>query len=529
MPNFAAQSSLSALLVTVFSCADPLCAEDLIEQVNVKTLQQKLLNYQPSEEPTSTVSSEPENLPHTLPVAEKMVPADLAIEEIAQVNVQTLREKLLHYRPLEIEMVPDSKEDPDKAIIEATLLGRYMSNQSFFKNSPYAFVLFDTEYENDAWKISGGVFGENGEDHPDFPINHLYVDYFGEDSHFRIGKSVAKVGVLDHFSLLDTLNPIRLKFFDDQKINIKRVPLWMAQADFSPIEELKLSFFVQPYDNKYQDYTGYYVNYALNQFIPQHYQELFAQEPLGQEIFVPVYNNAISPFIANDIESKKSSESWKLGTTAFGFGSEYTNENGKFGFLYFNRYSEIPMITVDQNLLDAAIAYDNGESPASDLTDYIASLDLDPIKSVRGFRYQQAGIYAETTTDEYGIRGEVAFRDKIPLLNTYGSVASVGFAIDHLAPSLYYAFEAQYLYLDEYHENAMIAMLTTKFDPFSFAWFRAHFENRVITTASSYTTDIAINPSFYIEYDRTELVLQGIVSQDNSEANTISILLRSSF
>lgn len=431
---------------------------------------------------------------------------------------------------VEVSNTRETKAADDQAYIEATLIGRYMSNKTFFTDSPYAFVLFDTEYGEDDWKISGGVFGQKGLPHPDFPINHLYVDYFGENSHLRIGKMVAKVGVLDYFSMLDTLNPIRTEFFDDPKVNIKRVPVWMAQADYSPSDELKLSLFLQPYDSKYQDYSGYYVNYALNRFIPQHYHEFFQQNPIGQDVFAPVYYNAISPFISHEIDSKNPSEPLKANKLSLGIGSEYTNENGKFGFLYFNRYSEVPLIRVDQNLLDAAIKYDNGEDISPALNKYLASMDLDPIKSVEGFRYQQAGIYAETTMDSYGIRAEAAFRDKVPLLNTYGTVSSFGFAIDHISDSsTYYALEAQCLHLSEYNKNAMIGMFTTKFEPISFSVFRGHFENRLIGAAVDSMADIALNPSFYIEYDRTDLVFQGIVSANNSESNSVSILLRSSF
>jgi hypothetical protein len=180
--------------------------------------------------------------------------------------------------------------------------------------------------------------------------------------------------------------------------------------------------------------------------------------------------------------------------------------------------------------LDAAIKYDNGEDIAPALGNYLASLDLDPIKSVEGFRYQQAGIYIETTKDSYGIRAEAAFRDKVPLLNTYGSVGSFGFAIDHITDSsTYYALEAQCLHLSEYNKNAMIGMFTTKFEPISFSVFRGHLENRLIGAAVDSMADIALNPSFYIEYDRTDLVFQGIVSANNSESNSVSILLRSSF
>lgn len=463
-----------------------------------------------------------------------------ADEIIMQVNVKTLQDKLSHYRQSQEEtLLQESIEPPmdevketkteSKEFIEATLIGRTMSNKTFFSNSPYAFVLFDTEYGDDTWKISGGVYGQKGLPHPDLPINHLYVDYFGDNVHVKVGKMVSKIGVLDYLSMVDTLNPIRYEFFDDPKMTIKKIPLWMGQVDIFLTDEMKISLFVQPYDNKYQDYTGFYTNYVINQFVPQHYQEFFNQDPIGQEIFSPLYTNAISPFLSHDIESKRPSRSLKAQNSSLGFVSEYTNDYGKMGILYFNRYSEVPLIRVDQNLLNAALKYENGQSSAPDLTNYIASLDLDPIKSVEGFRYQQAGIYGETTTDSYGIRGEVAYRDKVPLLNNYGSITSLGLAIDHLTPSVYYSLETQYIHLSQYNKDAMIAMMTTKFEPIRWSLFRGHFENRLIAAHVDTMNDISINPSFTLEYDRTDLVIQGIVSEHNSATNTLSILIRSVF
>lgn len=424
------------------------------------------------------------------------------------------------------QSISPSKEP---TLIEATALGRYMNNNNFFTNSPYGFLLFETNYAQEEWSFAGGVFAQKGLPYPDIPLNHLYVDYYDEDFHFRIGKTFAKIGVLDHFSMLDTLNPIRLEFFDDPKMTIKRIPLWMIQTDIEPYQDLKLSFFVQPYDSEHQDYTGFYVNYMLDRFVPQHYPEFFAQDPIGQTIFAPLYYNAISPFIAHDIESKKSSGRWRGSNTSLGFVAEKTDENQKIGFVYFNRYSEVPLIRVDQNLVNAALTYENGGNAVYDLSEYLASLDLDPIKSVQGFRYNQVGIYAETTLDSYGIRAEASYRDKIPLINSYGTLTSLGFSVDHLDEGIYNAFETQWIHLDEYNANAYIAMLTTKFEPFFYSSFKAHFENRLIGAHVDFATDVAFNPGFVLEYNDTILSLQGMISRHNNETNGISLSVRTVF
>lgn len=267
----------------------------------------------------------------------------------------------------------------------------------------------------------------------------------------------------------------------------------------------------------------------LNQFIPQYYNEFFEQASLGEQIFSPTYYNAISPFLAQDIESKLPSSNMNLENTSVGFSAEYNDESKKIGLVYFNRYTEIPLIRVDDNLLSAAIHYENGENVSQDFIDYLASLDLDPIKSVEGFRYNQAGIYGETTAGSYGLRAEAAYRDKIPLLNNFGSVSSLGFAVDYLASSVYYSFETQYIHLNPYNKDSYIAMFTTKMEPIVFYSLRGHFENRLIGVVVDTTRDAAINPSYIIEYNQATLILQAIASNKNRDTNTVSILVRSVF
>jgi hypothetical protein len=422
-----------------------------------------------------------------------------------------------------------SAESNSTDYIDLTLLGRYVSNETFFTQSPYAFVLFDTEYHFERWKIAAGVYGRKTEANTEPPINHLYAEYFGDTFHFKIGKMVEKIGVMDYFSLLDTLNPVRLDFFDDPNINIKRVPLWMLHVDYYPLDTLKLALYIQPFDSVHQDYTGHYVAYVLNEFIPQHYEEVFQQESLGQEIFSPLYTNAISPFLSQDIESKQPSSAMKLENTSVGFCAEYSDESKKMGFVYFNRYTEIPLIQVDENLLNVAIHYENGESVSEDFIDYLASGDYNPIKSVQAFRYNQLGVYAETTAGAYGLRAEAGHRDKVPLLNNYGSVSSLGLAVDHIESSIYYALETQYIHLSRYNKESVIAMFTTRLEPTVLYSLRGYFENRLIGAFIDTANDAAINPSYTIEYDQTSLIFQGIASKKNSETNSISILLRSVF
>ncbi len=414
--------------------------------------------------------------------------------------------------------------------VDLTLIGRVMTNKDAFPNSPYGFALFESYYESDHYKVAGGMFVQRSQPNEEIPINHLYVEYFNSSFHFKIGKMVEKIGVLDYFSMLDTLNPPRLEFYDDPNMNIKRTPLWMAHADYYVDNAWKVSLYGIPFDAKNQDYKGYYVNYALNTFLPEAYSRFFNNGVLGQYIFAPTYYNVLSPYLAEDIASKSPSQSYlSLKNSAVGIVLEHNDGEVKTGFVYFNRYSEVPLIKVDANLVSAAQAYQNQGNPFPALGDYITSFDYNPIKSVEGFRYQQVGLYKETTIDSYGLRGEISYRDKVPLVNTFGSLTTGGFSIDHTYDTTYCALETQYIHLDAYDKSALISMFTTKFEPTTFWIFRMGFQNRLIGEAVDKQSDVAINPQISLSYKQTDFIIQGLASANNSQTNTLSFTLRSSF
>lgn len=422
------------------------------------------------------------------------------------------------------------KHEPEvEGHIDLTLIARYLTNRDFYKHSPYYFALAESDYQGDDFSIYGGIGFQSKEENEELLINHLYGEYFGDDYTFKIGKMVQKIGVMDYFSVLDTLNPSREEFFHDSQLEIKKIPLWMSSVDYFVNDSLKLTAFVQPYDVKHQNYTGPYVDYLLNQFIPEYFKDFFAQEPLGQELFYPLYSDSLVPYVQNDIENKSAAEQIYWDKLSFGFVSEYSDDNKKIGALYFNRYSEIPMIKVDQNLIDVAIAYDNGENPSAELVDYIESGDYELVKFVNDFRYQQFGLYAETTVNSYGVRAEVGYRDKVPVFNEYSGLATIGGAVDYLTPSVYNALEMQYIYLEKYQKSASIAMLRTRFSKQMLWRFSWYFENSLIVAQVDTFDEYSIAPNLTMSYKQFDLSLQGIVSQNNTKTNTMSILLRGRF
>lgn len=436
-------------------------------------------------------------------------------------------------QPSNYEMIKLNDEPVDASqntqTIDLTLLGRYLSNKNIYKHSPYFFALFESAYEGDNYTLSGGLGFQSINKNEELLINNLELKYFADEYTFRIGKMVRKVGVLDYFSLLDTLNPSRGEFFYDTQLNIKKVPLWMSSVDYFVNDEIKLSAFVQPLDTKHNSYRSVYVDYLLNQFVPEYFDNIFSGTTLGQEVYYPVYRDSLVPYLQDDIDAKAEGSKIYLNKLSFGFLTEYSDDIKRVGILYGNRYSEIPMIKIDQNLLDAAIAYKEGNSPGGALINYIASGDYDLIKSVKDFRYQEGGIYAESTVGSYGVRAELMYRDKVPLLNKYSGLASVGFAVDKLFHSVYNVLETQYLYLERYHKSAYISMLRTRFERDSFWIFSGYFENSLIASRVDTKEEYAIVPNYTISYKQIDLSIGALFSKNNPKTNTLNLLLRGKF
>lgn len=413
--------------------------------------------------------------------------------------------------------------------IDVTLLGRYLSNKSFNNNAPYSFALIESDYQGNNYTVYGGFGFKSKKKNKELFVNHIYLSYFTENYTFKIGKMVQKVGVLDYFSLIDTLNPVRAEFFDDSKAEIKKTPLWMSSIEYYVNDYVVISGFVEPFDSKHLDYTNSYIQYMLSQFIPAYFKDEFNQELIGSKIIYPLYTNSLVPYVEENIAVKYSSSSIDLNKLTFGFVLEYSDDRKKVGVLYFNKYSEVPLITVDQNLLDAAIKYKNGESPFQDLANYIESDDYDLLKSVKGFRYQQFGLYGESTLGEYGIRAEFSYRDKVPLLNEFGSLTSIGFAIDHFSASAYNVLETQFIHLGKYKKNAYISMFRTQFEK-NYLWKLSWYVgNSFIGTKVDDFEEYSIAPKLTFGYKQVDLTIEGLFSKNNTQANTISMLLRAKF
>jgi len=462
-------------------------------------------------------------LPKTVPI--KTIVVHQSIKKVEKKKVQK-KEKIV---PVVFESIGESSQSDSQPVIDATILGRYVSNKKVYKGAPYFFALIESQYEKDDFSIEGGVAFESIQKNEELLINSLVLRKFTQHYTFNIGKMVQKVGVLDYFSLLDIVNPSRSEFFYDTKLTIKKVPLWMSSVDYYINDEITLTLFVQPYDTKHASYQNVYVNYMLNQFIPAYYKNVFKQEPLGRDVFYPLYANTLVPYLTEDIHNKSLGSKIYLDKLSYGAIAQYSNDSMKLGATYFNKYSEIPLIRVDQNLLDAAIAYDNGKNPSEELVYYVESGDYEPIKSVHEFRYQQYGLYGESTYKSFGLRAELAYRDKIPLFNNYSALYAAGFGVDKFTDLVYNALETQYLYLQRYHKSAYISMLRSRFRPTTFYKVSGYFENSFILSKIDSSEEYSIAPRYVITYKGFDLAIEGLFSKNNKDTNTLSLLLRGQF
>ncbi len=418
----------------------------------------------------------------------------------------------------------------DELPVDFTFLARSVSGKrDIYRYDRYLFALAESQYEGDDYTLRGGVAWQMRGSDKEFLLNHLYGEYFGDAFTFKIGKMVQKVGVLDYFSVLDTQNPLREEYFDDSQLEIKRIPLWMSVLEYYPSDTMKVVGIVEPFDAKYQNYTGVYVGYILNQFIPSLYHDFFTQDLLGREVFYPVYNDALVPYLSDAVQSQTQSSGVHFDKLSYSAVFEYGDGDTKLGVLYYNRYSEVPLIKVNQHLLDALEAFYEGEDASEYLQEYIASGEIAPLNGVESFRYEQFGLYGESSIDSYGIRAEMGYRDKVPLVNGYGDLYSAGFGIDRFDEDIYNAIEVQSIYLPAYGELSSIAMWRAKLAKRVLWRFEWYFENRVLWTHLSSMNEYSLFPSLTFHYEGFDLSIQGLLSKNNSQTNAFSLLLRGRF
>ncbi|HIC44698.1 MAG TPA: hypothetical protein EYO73_10605 [Sulfurimonas sp.] len=422
----------------------------------------------------------------------------------------------------------------DELIIQESFLFRYLSEKNEYDNSTYIMALLEVKYSEENYEIDVGAMLYKDSNETGAELNQVSLHYFADDFEFSIGKYVQTLGALDYLSSTNLLNPTRSEFFDDENINIRRVPLLMAGLRYYPNEEWKLETIVQAFDADHQDLSSAYLNFALDTLMPSYLESLTTSnsslDQINNEIFLPVYKNSISSALNSHIKDQYESESILAADKAGLFVvAEYSADAVSIGGVWINRYTEIPYIEVNQDLLDGLEALQSDPTDFGVFEDYINSNDLDPISKVQGYRYNQYNLYAEGTIFSFGIRAEASYRDKIPAINEYSTLHSFGLGIDHKLGSMYNSIEVQYLDVDALSQEIYASVWASKFDAIHYKGTDIYFDHYLLYGSYEGITEITSFPSVPLSYNNYDIIFQYLNSKEQSQMNTFSMLLKAFF
>jgi hypothetical protein len=422
-----------------------------------------------------------------------------------------------------------ASELPDNVTLKETQLLRIPTRSESYTDSPYLFTMLEGNYLADSYTAEAGIAISSSGSEKGVGINHLSVTWYGDDYDLRAGKSVVKLGVLDHMSTLDTVSPYRGAFFDDPNVYIRRIPEWMAAVNYYYDDRLQLKGLLQAYDRSRQDLSSFYLRFVLDSGLPLYMESLSRQTPaaeaLTREIFLPVYNESISPALYEHIRSKYDGDDGQVDQMLVGVTAEYVFDTVTAGAVWVNRYGEVPLVVLDENLTAAAEAYGNGEAYLDAIYDYLEQNDLDPIKGMEGYRYNMWGAYFETTYETFGIRGEVTLRDKVPALSRFSTLSTVGLGIDTKSRGAYHNLEFQWVRLGEYDVNMLAGILATFYDWERRGALEWRFSHYLMMGYYGGHKEIALHPELLLRYEPFELQLQLLISKKSSRSNTGMITL----
>jgi hypothetical protein len=389
---------------------------------------------------------------------------------------------------------------------------------------PASFMLIESnfQYESLDFDTSLMIQGTNDSSDTYAGINQLSATWYVGDNEIKVGRFVTFVGVMDHLSVVNLLNPIRTTFFDDVNPNIRRVPQWMTETAFHIGDTETIRFFLEPFDRRYQDYTSAYLSLALDTLMPKILNDYRlgdeTLDTLKEQIFLPAYRNAIAPAIKNSVNDYYDFDDLTLDKTLVGFDISWTDEMGTIGVSWFNKYSEIPYIEIDSHILDIIQDTENGWHH---FKEYLEQNDLSLVKSVEGFRYNQYLLYGESTVGEYGLRAELFWRDRIPFLDTYSTFIGAGLGVDRNGETYYNEIEIQWMQFEENGENLYALLWACRHAPFYFNGVEVTLENYTMYGAMEGEHQISFLPKTKFTFrHHLQLELQYLYYPDEPDYNT---------
>lgn len=336
------------------------------------------------------------------------------------------------------DFVDEVVEESDK---QMTLYYRNFQNEGYFEDS--FFALGEMMYEGEDYTLDMGVALQTVDNKGLF-LNHLSYAVEEEDYDYKIGKFVTKVGVMDFLSFVDVFNTTRLEYYDDNNVNIRYTPSWMAKIDVYPDENSTFGLYVKPYDENENFLLGESIQYGLNSVLPYLITNTGDAnlDLIGEQVLLPVYEKDAKPEISRYLLEKLPDESISLDNTSLFLNYVVTEDNYTFGAIHSSAYSSFPVIQFDQDLTSALDSLNQADREAY-LETYLADDSNEPISSVEYFRYNQFALYYESSVGQLGYRAEISYRDKFPLVNRTTGMFTVGFGLDH-QDIIYNNLEVQY-------------------------------------------------------------------------------------
>jgi len=412
----------------------------------------------------------------------------------------------------------------DESEVKASLYYRNFENEGYFQDS--VFGLAEMLYEGDDDTLDIGIGYQNLENDRVF-INHLSYAQEFEDFDYKVGKFVTKVGVMDFVSFIDVFNNTRIEYYDDENVNVRFDPTWMAKIDMYPDENSTFGLYLKPYDQTNNVLFGESIQYGLNSVIPFLVTNTGDADLdlVGEQVLLPVYENDAKPAISSYLLDKVPNEDPRFDNTSIFLNYVVTEDNYTFGALHTSAYSSFPIIVLDQELISALrnIAEEDKEAYVED---YLSKDENEPIKLVEYFRYNQFALYYESSVGQFGFRGEFSYRDKFPLLNRTSGMMTFGLGVDHQS-AFYNNVELQYSKFDDSDLSAYYLIWLAKSDMMKVGQWELGLQN-MVTYAAYEDNDVTANFSgIRLLRDNFEITIEYLThSKEEYVSDTASLKLK---
>jgi len=412
----------------------------------------------------------------------------------------------------------------EESEVKTSLYYRNFQNEGYFQDS--VFGLTEAIYEADDYTLDLGIGYQNISGDRVF-INHFSYAQEFENFDYKIGKFVTKAGVMDFVSFIDVFNNTRIEYYDDENVNVRFDPAWMAKVDVYPDENSTFGLYLKPYDQTNNVLFGESIQYGLNSVIPFLVTNTGNADLdlVGEQVLLPVYEDNAKPAISQYLMDKLPDEDPRFDNTSVFLNYVITDDNYTFGALYTSAYSSFPIIILDQELIETLKNLDEADKEIY-VEDYLSNDENEPIQLVEYFRYNQFALYYESSVGQFGFRGEVSYRDKFPLLNRTTGMFTLGLGVDHQS-AFYNNLEVQYSKFDDSDLTAYYLIWLAKSDMIKLDQWELGLQN-IVTYASYEDNDILANFSgIRLLRDNYEITIEYLThSKEEYVSDTASLKLK---